>query len=78
MRVSERAADKRAPQLEGSPESGGGVWALERGLQLIKCFDIDHPSWRIADLARAVGLHKATARRLVEDSRGRRLSGLEP
>jgi DNA-binding IclR family transcriptional regulator len=66
LRASEQAAGERVPQAEGSPESGGGVRALERGLQLVKCFDIDHPSWRIADLARAVGLHKATARRLIK------------
>lgn len=66
MTVSGQAADARAIQTDGSAEGGGGVRALERGLQLVKCFDVDHPSWRIADLARAVKLHKATARRLIK------------
>ena len=66
MTVSGQKTDELGIQSEGSAESGGGVRALERGLQLVKCFDIDHPSWRIADLARAVGLHKATARRLIK------------
>jgi DNA-binding IclR family transcriptional regulator len=66
LRASEPAAGGQVGKIEGGSESGGGVRALERGLQLIKCFDIDHPSWRIANLARAVGLHKATARRLIK------------
>ena len=52
--------------LETGADARGGVRALERGLQLIKCFDTQHPTWRIADLARAVKLHKATTRRLVK------------
>jgi DNA-binding IclR family transcriptional regulator len=59
-------------------ENGGGVRALERGLQLIKCFDIQHPSWRIADLAREVNLHKATARRLVKTLESESFLVLDP
>jgi DNA-binding IclR family transcriptional regulator len=66
LRASDQAIDDRGNQPDGGTDSGNGVRALERGLQLIKCFDMEHPSWRIADLARAVNLHKATARRLVK------------
>ncbi len=66
MSVSDQAIEERGSQPVGGAESGSGVRALERGLQLIKCFDIDHPSWRIAQLSREVGLHKATARRLIK------------
>ncbi len=52
--------------------------ALERGLQLIKCFDVQHPSWRIADLARAVKLHKATTRRLVKTLEAESFLDLDP
>ena len=78
MRVSDQAIDERTTQPEGSVEGGSGVRALERGLQLIKCFDIEHPSWRIADLARAVKLHKATARRLVKTLESESFLVLDP
>ncbi|MCL5735683.1 MAG: IclR family transcriptional regulator [Actinobacteria bacterium] len=78
MRASGRAIDERTTQPEGAVESGGGVRALERGLQLIRCFDTEHPSWRIADLARAVGLHKATARRLVKTLESEAFFVLDP
>ncbi len=42
------------------------VRALERGLRLLRCFDVEHPAWRLSDLAEATGLHQATARRLVK------------
>ncbi len=44
----------------------GGVRTLDRGLALLTCFDVAHPAWTLADLSRAVGLHKATTRRLVK------------
>lgn len=66
LKVRSQSTDQQVIRPDSGTESGGGVRALERGLQLIKCFDIEHPSWRIADLARAVDLHKATARRLVK------------
>jgi IclR family pca regulon transcriptional regulator len=50
----------------GSEQTAGGVRALERGLALLARFDVDHPSWTLAALSRAVGLHKATARRLAK------------
>ena len=68
VQASDQVIDERAAP-DGSAESGG-VRALERGLQIVKCFDVDHPSWRIADLSRAVNLHKATARRLIKTLEG--------
>ena len=68
MRASSQAKDQITEErlTAGGAAPSGGVRALERGLQIIKRFDVDHPTWRIADLARAVNLHKATARRLIK------------
>ncbi len=54
------------------------VRVLERGLQLLKCFDMEHPVWRIPELAEAVGLHKATARRLVKTLEAKSFLSIDP
>jgi IclR family acetate operon transcriptional repressor len=41
------------------------VRAVERALQIMSCFDDGHPERGISDIAQAVGLHKATAHRIV-------------
>lgn len=41
------------------------VRAVERALQIMTCFDDAHPERGISDIAQAVGLHKATAHRIV-------------
>jgi len=41
------------------------VRAVERALQILECFDDQHPERGISDIAQAVGLHKATAYRIV-------------
>ena len=41
------------------------VRAVERALQIMECFDDEHPERGISDIAQAVGLHKATAHRIV-------------
>ena len=41
------------------------VRALDRGLAVIRAFDADHPRRNLAEVARAVGLAPATARRLL-------------
>ena len=41
------------------------VRALDRGLAVIRAFDADHPRRSLAEVARAVGLAPATARRLL-------------
>lgn len=46
--------------------NAGSVRALERGLRILRCFTVAHPSWNIATLSRSVGLHKATTRRLIK------------
>ncbi len=55
-----------AAPANASTEQSGGVRTLERGLAILGCFDVDHRSWTIAALGRQIGLHKATARRLVK------------
>jgi IclR family KDG regulon transcriptional repressor len=41
------------------------VRAVERALQILECFDDQHPERGISEIAQAVGLHKATAYRIV-------------
>jgi IclR family transcriptional regulator, KDG regulon repressor len=78
LRDTQQELDQRDAGRGTTAENGGGVRALERGLQLIKCFDIQHPSWRIADLAREVNLHKATTRRLVKTLESESFLVLDP
>jgi DNA-binding IclR family transcriptional regulator len=48
-----------------SDTSSGNVRAVERALQILACFDDEHPERGISDIAQAVGLHKATTHRIV-------------
>ncbi|HUX68980.1 MAG TPA: IclR family transcriptional regulator C-terminal domain-containing protein [Cellulomonadaceae bacterium] len=41
------------------------VEALARGLDILACFDADHPSMSLTDVATATGLARPTARRLL-------------
>ena len=41
------------------------VRAVERALQIMGCFDDEHPEMGISEIAQVVGLHKATAYRIV-------------
>jgi DNA-binding IclR family transcriptional regulator len=41
------------------------VRAVERALQIMGCFDDEHPERGISEIAQAVNLHKATAYRIV-------------
>jgi DNA-binding MarR family transcriptional regulator len=41
------------------------VRAVERALQILGCFDNEHPERGISEIAQAVDLHKATAHRIV-------------
>lgn len=42
-----------------------GTQAVSRAVSLLKAFSDEQPEWRLADLARASGLHRATAHRLL-------------
>lgn len=46
-------------------QSGEFVQSLERGLAVLRAFDHDRPSMTLADAAKATGLTRATARRLL-------------
>ncbi|MCX6071946.1 MAG: helix-turn-helix domain-containing protein, partial [Chloroflexi bacterium] len=48
-----------------SETSSGNVRAVERALQILACFDDEHPERGISDIAQAVKLHKATTHRIV-------------
>jgi IclR family KDG regulon transcriptional repressor len=41
------------------------VRAVERALQILECFDDEHSERGISEISQAVGLHKATAHRIV-------------
>jgi len=41
------------------------VQSLERGLAVIRAFDVDHPELTLSDVARATGLTRAAARRFL-------------
>lgn len=41
------------------------VQSLARGLAVVRCFDAEHPSRTLADVARATGLTRAAARRFL-------------
>ncbi|MBN1450551.1 MAG: IclR family transcriptional regulator [Anaerolineales bacterium] len=41
------------------------VRAVERALQILDCFDDEHPERGISEIAQVAGLHKATAYRIV-------------
>ena len=41
------------------------VRAVERAIQILGCFDNQHPERGISEIAQVVGLHKATAYRIV-------------
>jgi IclR family KDG regulon transcriptional repressor len=41
------------------------VRAVERALQILSCFDDEHPERGVSEIALEVGLHKATAHRIV-------------
>jgi IclR family KDG regulon transcriptional repressor len=41
------------------------VRAVERALHILRCFDEDHSERGISEIAQVVGLHKATAHRIV-------------
>lgn len=48
-----------------SEGSSGKVRAVERALQILGCFDDEHPERGISEIAQAVQLHKATTHRIV-------------
>jgi IclR family KDG regulon transcriptional repressor len=41
------------------------VRAVERALQILECFDGEHPDRGVSEIAQEVGLHKATAHRIM-------------
>ena len=41
------------------------VRAVERALQILNCFDDEHPARGLSEIAQVVGLHKATAHRIL-------------
>jgi IclR family transcriptional regulator, KDG regulon repressor len=45
--------------------SGYNVRAVERALQILECFDDEHPERGVSEIAQAVDLHKATTHRIM-------------
>jgi IclR family KDG regulon transcriptional repressor len=45
--------------------NGYNVRAVERALQILSCFDDQHPEKGVSEIAQAMGLHKATTHRIM-------------
>ena len=45
--------------------NGYNVRAVERALQILECFDDEHPEMGVSEIAQAVDLHKATTHRIM-------------
>jgi IclR family transcriptional regulator, KDG regulon repressor len=45
--------------------AGYNVRAVERALQILECFDDEHPEKGVSEIAQAVDLHKATTHRIM-------------
>lgn len=45
--------------------NGYNVRAVERALQILECFDDEHPDMGISEIAQIVNLHKATTHRIM-------------
>jgi IclR family pca regulon transcriptional regulator len=73
MTDSPSAVDDRADLNPGAPDDPDDqdagartyVTAFSRGLRIISCFSAARPSLTIAEVAKAAGLNRATARRLL-------------
>ncbi|GHD06719.1 IclR family transcriptional regulator domain-containing protein [Zhihengliuella salsuginis] len=59
------SANTGAPAAAGENPSSYYVQSLERGLEVIRAFDAEHPSMTLTDVARVTGLTRATARRFL-------------
>ena len=46
-------------------QNGYNVRAVERALQILECFDDEHPEMGISEIAQVVRLHKATTHRIM-------------
>lgn len=68
MSVTENLA-VGAPDVASTTPPAEYVRALDRGLAVVRAFDADHPRRSLAEVARAVGLAPATARRLLHTLR---------
>src|SRR5688500_20323536 len=51
--------------MAGRGAGPGSVEALARGLDVLACFDADHPRMSLSEVATAAGLARPTARRLL-------------
>jgi DNA-binding IclR family transcriptional regulator len=64
-----RRGREQAPEIDDAQldacEDQFVVRALSRGLRVLALFTPDHSQWALSDLARATGLHKATAYRMT-------------
>ncbi len=59
-------AAAEAAEAQAEPDGAYSVRALSRGLSILRCFDVEHPEWGVAELSRHLGLNKATIYRLVK------------
>lgn len=65
----------------GGPRDSNGAYSvrsLVRGLQILKCFDVDQPEWGLMELSKRTGLHKATCYRLLRTLEAEGFLGYDP
>lgn len=65
--IDDRPEPDPEPSEDSDEETGGRTYvtAFSRGLKIISCFSADRPSMTITEVAKAAGLNRATARRLL-------------
>ncbi len=72
------------PVAENSSQRGGKMVAtspsrtLEKGLQVLSLFDVEHPEWTLKGIRERVGLPKATSFRLVKTLENQKYLAYDP
>jgi IclR family KDG regulon transcriptional repressor len=56
---------KQIWQVLMTDQNGYNVRAVERALQILNCFDDEHPERGISEISEVIGLHKATIHRIL-------------
>jgi len=57
---------ERDETIISDSENAYSVRSLARGLAILRCFNVEHPEWGVAELSRHLRLNKATVYRLVK------------
>lgn len=63
--MQEESSSGDAVTADAGASDGDFVQSLERGLSVIRAFDVDHPRLSLSEVAAATGLSRAAARRFL-------------